>query len=110
MYTYKLNRFTFEYPSDVSVKEDVGGEGNVQYINLTSTHEEIKFEAGPLDYDGQFEHIKSTEIDVFNDIPWYLVPSSNYCDAGQCSNTAPGYYIKKTNYYVGVSELKETQS
>lgn len=109
-YTDKMSRLTFKYPPDFSIKEDTGGNDNVFYADLNNTLEKFRFETGPKDYVGLYEHFRTDKIENINGTPWIVVAASEYCDAGECGPTAPGYYIKKNDYYVGILILKETQS
>lgn len=102
--------FSFKYPPDFSLKEDIGGSGNVFYADLNTNQEEFRFEIGPKDYVGLFEHFKTDQVENINGTSWIVVASSEYCDAGNCGPTASGYYIKKDDYYVGISEIKKDQS
>lgn len=112
-YTDKMNRFTFKYPSEFLLKEDVGGSGYIfptYYADLKSEGEEFRFEVGPKENVGLLEHFKSNQTEIFNGVTWTVVLASEYCDAGECGPTAPGFYFKKDNYYVGVYEFEKVES
>lgn len=109
-YKDKLSRFTFKYPDNFSMEEEIAGNNNVYYATLTNDKEKFRFEIGPKDYVGLFEHFKTDQIESFNNISWIFVKSGEFCDAGNCGTTSSGYYLYKDLYYVGVLEIKKDSS
>ncbi len=103
-FTEKAGRFNFKYPTDFTLKEEVGGNNDVYYVTLKSAKEEFKFSSGPKIKSKIYAQFATTDTENINGTPWNVVMSSQYCDPLNCEATAPGYYVIHNDFYVGVNQ------
>lgn len=104
IFTEKRGRYTLKYPPDFLLKEDIEGNNDVYYVTLKKAKEEYKFSSGPKEKVGLYASFATGENVAINGITWLGTMSSQYCDVSNCSATAPGYYIMKNDFYVGVNQ------
>lgn len=103
-FTEKMGRFTFKYPTNFTLKENIGGDNNVYYATLKSNKEEFKFSSGPTEKVGPYANFATGETQIINGITWIATMSEAYCDPANCAATAPGYYTVIKDFYVGVNQ------
>lgn len=91
-YTNPKYLFSFSYPNYLTV--EVSNDRKQQFLlKLKGENEEYAFNIQPGE---THEYTTSTRTETINNLSWKVIPTGNYCDAGQCFDTAASYkYFKE---------------
>lgn len=101
--TYTNHGVEFKCPKDAKVTENTNEKTqNTVYFELGEKR--LTFERLVVDAKNKGKEAPYNETAIeqtFNNLSWKVVPPENtseYCDSGDCSKTAPSFYIYKNEY------------
>ncbi len=90
----------FKYPSEATIEEDTNG--NTQdTANFKIGTKEFTLERLKAVSENEAPYNQTKITMVINGVTWKVVTpeqTSEFCDAGDCSKTAPSYYFYKNGY------------
>lgn len=94
-YTNEEYGFTFDYPADFELWEEQTSMRT--YINMNGLYELLTLEVSEQETESFYSSQPISRVDTFNGIDWSYHEPSEYCDAGECNDTVPGYTTRKNN-------------
>ncbi len=114
---YSNHAVEFKYPKDATVTENSNG-STQETVHFDFGDKKIVFEKLEVDKKSKGQEAPYNQTDLvqtINNISWKVVlpeSTSEYCDAGECSQTAPSFYSYRNAYryafYYYSNELQGT--